>query len=306
MIKKKVLLIISVLIVLGGALGSLALYKKYSDTQTQSYIANKIVQIQNEIDSNNLTAAQADIKELSNRSKGLNNKKVDTEVTNLTNSLIKKQNQNQVTKDLDTLSALIKKGSLSEASFEVQKLSGETLSDKDQARLTSLKQELNTAKESQVSQTKEINAMNTLNDLMQNEQYENASNFIENLDTSDFSDANLQKIADYSKQIQDYENKFDINTYKLPTTEIAGFYKEAFPNDNSVVTVSSDIPAYFIGNTPLYKVNVNNPKTPVVYLSPDGKNVSAAQMISASTTNNFFTITNNKKVLTTTIPADAK
>ncbi|MGL4990675.1 MAG: hypothetical protein ACRCYE_16190 [Sarcina sp.] len=306
MIKKKVLLIISVLVVLGGALGTLGLYKKYSDAQTQSYITNKIVQIQNEINSNNLTAAQTDIKELTNRSKGLNNKKVDTEITNLTNALIAKQNQNQVTKDLNTLSDLITKGSLSEANFEIQKISSETLTAKDQAKLDTLKQQLNTAKSTQTSQTKEVNAMNTLSDLMQNGQYETANNFIENLDTSDFSDANLQQIAAYTKEIQDYENKFNINTYELPTTEIAGFYKEAFPNDNSIVTVSSDVPEYFIGNTPLYKVSVNNPKNPIVYLSPDGKNVSAAQMLSASTSNNFFVVTNNKKVLTTTIPADAK
>ena len=307
MSKKKIILIISVLVVLAGALTSLGIFKNYTDNQNRTYIYSKITEINKEIDSNNLTNTSANIKDLTLKVHGMDDPKLEAEITALSTKLIKKQNANSVTKDLSSLSTLIKQGFLSEATFEIEKLTGEQLSDANKVTLAKLKNRLNDAKSDETSTTKEINAMNTLNDLMSSQEYETANRFIENLNTSTYSASNLAQISAYTKEISTYQNKFNIDDFKIPDTEIVGLYKEAFPTSTEVATPVSDLPLYFIQNTPIYKVELTGGKDTLAYLSADGKNVTASDMITSLSNNNtFFNVIDGKKVIATSIPTDAK
>ncbi|MGL4454227.1 MAG: hypothetical protein ACRCTZ_24005 [Sarcina sp.] len=306
MTKKKILLIISVLVVLGGSITTAIVYKKYSDNQNRAYIQSSISKINSDIASNNLDAANTELKNLTDRSKGLNDKNLTDEVNNLTTKLIKQENQNQIIADLKNLSSLIDKGSLSEASFEAQKIAGEDLTPADTQQLQNLETKLKNAKSDQTTATVEENAMNTISNLMDEGKYENAHDFIENLNTAGFSDDALAKIAAYSKQIQTYQNQFKIDDYDIPSSQLTGLYKEAFPTSTDTVSISSTLPVYFIGQTPVYKVTTSSAQTPVVYLSADGKNVTATQFTTELNNKNLYAIDNGQKVLATSIPSDAK
>ena len=209
MIKKKVILIISVLVVLGGALATVGIFKNYSDNQTRSYIQNSIKKINTDMQDNNLASASTELKSLTTRSKGLNDKELNDKVTDLTTALIKQQNEVQIQADLKNLSNLIEKGSLSEAAFEAQKIAGEPLSPADIKELKKQESKLDNANDDEKTATVESNAMSTLSDLIDEGRYTNANKFLENLDTSGFSDTNLSKIQGYSKQIQQYQNQLN-------------------------------------------------------------------------------------------------
>lgn len=306
MTKKKILLIISVLVVLGGAIATAMVFKNYSDNQNRAYINSSISKINADIKANNLDAANTELKNLTDRSKGINDKELNDEVNNLTTSLIKKQNENQIQADLKNLSELIQKGSLSEATFEAQKIAGEELNSADTKELKNLEQQLEDAKSEQTTATVETNAMSTLNDLMSEGKYENAHKFIENLNTSGFTDDALSKIAAYSKQIQTYQNQFKLDDYDIPQSQLTGLYKEAFPASKDNISISSTVPVYFIGQTPIYEVSVPSSKTPVVYLSADGKNVTATEFTTELNNKNLYIINNGQKVLADSIPSDAQ
>ena len=304
MIKKKILLTISVIVVLGSALTTAILYKNYSDKQNRIYIQNSISKINSDIAANNFDAASAELKNLTERNKGIDDKNLTNQINNLTTSLIKKENENKIQADLKNLSDLINKGSLEEAEFEAQKIAGEVLTSADTKELKSLENKLKNAKSKQRIATIEANAMNTLSSLMDNGKYENANNFIENLDTTGFSNSALNKIAEYSKQIQVYQNQFKLKDYDIPASQLTGLYKEAFPNSKDTVSISSTYPVYFIGDTPVYRISIPSSKTPVVYLSADGKNVTKTQFTTELNNKNLYAIINGQKVLANSIPDD--
>ncbi|MGL4760961.1 MAG: hypothetical protein ACRC6T_03660 [Sarcina sp.] len=306
MIKKKIILVISVLVVLGGAVATLGIYKNYSDNENRAYIQNSIERFNSDLAVNNLSAASTELKTLTARSKGLNDKGLDNTVSDLSTALIKKQNEAQIKADLKNLSDLIAKGSLSEAGFQAKKIASEDLSVADAKELKQQEADLKEAKASEKTATQEINAMNTLNNLMDDGSYEKANDYIANLDTSGFSDESLAKIASDSKQIQAYQNKFNINDYDIPQSQLTGLYKEAFPASKDTVSISSTLPVYFIGTIPVYEVSTSSSKTPIIYLSADGKNVSKTQFTTELNNKNLYSVVDNKKALATSIPSDAQ
>lgn len=306
MVKRKILLVISVLVVLSGSLTALIFYKDYSDKQNMTYINSKFTEIQTDLNTNNLTGANAAIVDVKSRINTNQNPKLEKKLNALTTQLIQKQNENKAKADLTNIASLIQKGSLTEASFEIEKLDGEQLSDADKVTLAKDKDLLATAKSNQTNANIEKNSMNTLNNFMSEGKYENANNYIENLDTTGFSKASLDQITAYTKQIQNYENKFNINDFKVPSSQIIGLYQEAFPSSTYKATVLGDTPVLFIGNTPIYKVSTTSPATPIVYLLADGTNASQAVLTTALRNNNLFVITSGKKAIASDVPSDAK
>lgn len=304
MIRKKIVLIVSVIVVIGGALACVNTFMNYSKKQTDAYVNQTITQVQTDIKNDNLSAAQTAIDNLKARVNTNQSSKIKKQIDDLTTQLIQKQNSDKTKTDLANIASLIQKGSLSEASFEIEKLEGENISDADKVTLSKDKDLLENAKQQQQSTVVEKNAMNALSGLMQDQEYEKANNYIENLDTTGFSKENLATIATYTKQIQQYQNTFNIDDFKVPATQITGLYKEAFPASTDTVSVSSTIPVYFIGSTPVYKVTTSSAKNPVVYLLADGTNVNATAFTTALSNKNLYIVTDSKKDFATSIPSD--
>lgn len=301
MLKKKITLVIAVLIVLGIAVTSILEFKKYSQKENINYANNTISQIKSDISSNNIAGAQTALDNLKSRISAKDYPTINKEIQTITTQIIQKENSINVDKSLTNIGNLIKKGSLTQASFEIQKLDSQDLSSTQKQTLSNYKNSLKQAKNEQQSSIIEKNSMNTLNQMMGDGQYEKAANFIATLDSTNFSEQNIAIITNYSKKIQDYENKFNIDDYKIPTSQIKGLYQEAFPASKDAVNVISNIPVYFIGNTPVYEIFANSKN---IYIQADGTQGTSAIFTTALTNKNLYIITNGKKTLATAIPSD--
>lgn len=304
MIKRKILLIISFFIVLGICLSGLYFFKKYSDKEVEDYLVSGIATVKIDIAKNQLPAAQDELKSLTSKSKSINNRAINDELKSLKTEIIQKQNSLAEAASLQNIDSLIKKGSLSEASFEIDRLSERDLSTSGKAKLEQEKQLLKTAKENEKNITIEKNIMAKLQSLMNSGQYEKADNIIENTDTSNFSAANSSQIVNYNKIIEQEQNKFNINNFKIDSNVLVNLYKTANPSAKGIITPFATTPIYFIADKPIYKINIigGNPSTS--YISGDGVIVNSDVMSNALTTKNLFIVENGKKVIATQLPTD--
>lgn len=304
MLKKKIILVISFLIVVGICLFGVFFFKKYSDRETENYLVSGIASVKIDIAKNELSQAQDELKSLSNKNKSINNKAIENELKALNDEIIKKQNSLSEDASLQKIDSLIKKGSLSEASFEINRLSEKDLSTTGKATLEKEKQLLKTAKANETNLTIEKNTMNTLQSLMSSGQYTQANDVIENLDTSNFSAASLSQIATYTKTIQEEQNKFNIKDFKIDSSTLTNLYKSANPSAKGIIVPAATTPVYFIGDKPIYKINILGGNPNVAYISADGVINNADVMTAALTSKNLYTIENGKKVIATELPSD--
>lgn len=306
MIRKKIFLVIILLIVLGGSLTGLMMFKNYSDRTTVDYITNKIALIKTEINNNQIDLATGELNTLISKAKTINNPSINQQLKDLKAQLQTKSDEVNEENLLNKINILIKQGSFSEAAFEINRLSKRDLSVEVRNQLNSEKALLDSSAAKEKLSVTEKNNMNTIENLMNNGQYQKAKNVIENIDTTGYSKANLDKIAQYNKQIQAQENKFNLSSYSLSDSAIVNLYKEANPAATGTITSNGSLPTYFIGNTPIYSVNVSGTTNGTFYVSPDGKQITAADMNSALAEKNLYTVDGNNRVPATSIPSDIK